>query len=120
MQIALVAAGCMLVTDVLGTVMVQAEAANRGWLAGIMDTLGWYVSIATTTISVTSLSGNDTAQKVWVLILVGAANLLGTKLGQVTGKWLLSRNKGDARKVAQDPALAVLEARLDRVERQLR
>ena len=85
------AAGCMLITDVLGTVMVQAEAANRGWLAGLMDMLGWYVGIATTTISVTSLAGNNTAQKIWVLALVGAANVLGTKLGQVTGKWLLAR-----------------------------
>jgi hypothetical protein len=41
--------------------MVQAEAANLGWLAGFCDTAGWYVAIATTTISVTSLSGHDTA-----------------------------------------------------------
>lgn len=90
-MVAVWAALAMVVTDVLGTIMVQAEAANRGWLAGCCDTLGWYVSIATTTISVTTLAGHDTAKKVWVLVLVGAANLLGTKLGQVTGKWLLGR-----------------------------
>jgi hypothetical protein len=89
MIVALIAAGCMIVSDVLAVILVQAEAANRGWLAGLMDMLGWYVGIATTTISVTTLAGRDTASKIWVLVLVGAANVLGTKLGQVTGKWLL-------------------------------
>lgn len=91
--IALVAAACMAVTDVLGACMVMAEAAERGWLAGFLDMAGWYVSIATTTISVTALQGHDTAEKVAVLILVGAANLLGTRLGVLTGKLILSRKK---------------------------
>jgi hypothetical protein len=91
MKIALIAALAMVATDVLGTVMVMAEAKERGWLAGIMDCLGWYVSILTTTISVTSLQGHDTTQKVWVLVLVGAANIFGTKLGVVTGRALMRR-----------------------------
>lgn len=91
MSYALLAAACMLITDVLATIMVMAEAANRGWLAGIMDCAGWYVGIATTTISVTTLSGHDTVRKIWVLVLVGAANVFGTKLGQVTGQRLLGR-----------------------------
>jgi hypothetical protein len=91
MGIALLAAIAMVASDVLATIMVQAEAANLGWLAGFCDTAGWYVAIATTTISVTSLSGHDTARKIWVLGLVGAANLFGTKLGQVTGKRVLHR-----------------------------
>ena len=91
MIIALAAAGAMLCTDILATIMVMAEAKERGWLAGLMDMLGWYASIATTTISVTSLTGHDTTQKVWVLLFVGAANVLGTKLGVVTGKALMRR-----------------------------
>jgi hypothetical protein len=91
MTIAIWAALAMVASDVLATIMVQAEAANRGWLAGAMDTAGWYVGITTTTISVTTLNGNNTDAKVAVLVLVGAANLFGTKLGQVTGQRLLRR-----------------------------
>lgn len=88
--IAIIAAVAMVATDVLGVIMVQAEAANRGWLAGWMDTAQWLVGIATTTISVTALQGHSLSEKVWVVLLVSAANLLGTKLGQVIGKKLLA------------------------------
>lgn len=91
--IALIAAGAMVASDVLGTIMVMAEASNRGWLAGIMDCAGWYVAIATTTISVSTLSGHDTAQKIYVLIFVGAANILGTKLGQVIGSRIMGHER---------------------------
>lgn len=86
----------MLVTDVLSTIMVMAEAANRGWLAGWMDVLGWYTSISTTTISVTALQGHSLSTKIFVLLFVGAANLLGTKLGQLTGHWILTRKSAHA------------------------
>lgn len=89
MLIALIAAGCMLVQDVLGVILVQAEAANRGWLAGAADTVGWYFAIFTTSISVTALQSHNTVDKVYVLAFVGVANALGTKLGQVLGKRLL-------------------------------
>jgi hypothetical protein len=96
--IALLAAGCMLVTDIVATAMVMFEAANRGWAAGALDCLGWYFSIATTAISVNALNGHSLMGKVWVLLFVGASNVFGTKLGQVTGHWLLTR-KG----LASDP-----------------
>lgn len=80
----------MVATDVLGVIMVQAEAGNRGWLAGIMDAAQWGVGIATTTISVTTLDGHDFRTKVLVVAFVTVANVLGTKLGQLTGKRLLS------------------------------
>lgn len=83
--IALLAAGTMVCTDVLGVIMVQAEARNRGWLAGIMDSLQWLVGITTTTITVTILQGHSLQEKAVVIVLVSAANLLGTKLGQVIG-----------------------------------
>lgn len=97
MTVALLAAACMIVSDILAVILVQAEAANRGWLAGIMDMLGWYVGIATTTISVTTLAGHDTQRKILVLVLVGAANVVGTKVGQVTGKWLLGALSAEKR-----------------------
>lgn len=84
-SIAVIAAATMVATDVLGVIMVQAEARNRGWLAGWCDTAQWYVGITTTTISVTAFSGHSFSQKVLVGVLVGLANLFGTKLGQVIG-----------------------------------
>lgn len=88
--IAILAAACMAVEDVLATITVQAEAGNHGWLAGLTDMLAWYFAIATTTISVTSLNGHALWPKIWVLSLVGISNVLGTKLGQVSGKRILS------------------------------
>lgn len=89
---ALLAGVCMVLVDVLGVVMVQAEAANRGWLAGAMDTVGWYPSIVCTALCVDALNGPSLANKVAVLVFVGAANLFGTKLGQVVGQRLLARS----------------------------
>lgn len=98
MGIALLAAAAMVLQDCIAVVMVQAEAKNLGWTAGLMDMLGWYVGIATTTISVTSLQGHNTGQKIWVLGLVGLANIFGTKGGQLLGQRFL------AGKTRDDPA----------------
>ena len=83
--IVLVAALAVVVQDVVGTVMVMAEAKGRGWLAGVMDAIGWIVGITTTTISVTALQGHDMPRKVAVVLLVTIANVVGTKLGQLVG-----------------------------------
>ena len=137
MLVALIAAGAMVLADVLAVIMVQMEAANRGWFAGAMDGLGWIVGITTTSISVRVLNGHSTTGKVWVILLVTAANVFGTKLGQVIGSRLLrrpldqlphwmvrsflrTRNKGDARKrttpiQAIDP-LVVLSERVAALE----
>lgn len=84
--IAVVAAAAMVVTDIVSVVQVQAENRERGWLAGWMDVVGWLVAITTTTISVSALQGHSLTEKVWVVALVSAANLGGTKLGQMIGK----------------------------------
>jgi hypothetical protein len=86
--IALIAAACMVLTDILATTMTLAETRGHGWIAGFLDMAAWYVSIATTSISVTTLGGHNTTQKVYVLALVGAANVIGTKLGEATGSRL--------------------------------
>jgi len=85
MTAAIVAAVAMAVQDVLATIMVMAEAKNRGWLAGTMDSLCWLVGITTTTIAITALQGHNTTDKVAVVVLVSLANLFGTKLGQIIG-----------------------------------
>ena len=84
-MIAVYAAMCMVCQDVMGTLMVMAEARSRGWLAGVFDSAMWLFGIATTTISVTALQGHSTSEKVAVLVLVTAANLVGSRLGVYMG-----------------------------------
>ena len=105
MIFAIIAALTMVVTDVLGVVMVQAEARNRGWLAGWMDTAQWIVGITTTTITVTALQGHDMTEKVAVVVLVSAANLFGTKLGQMIGQRYVTDATTLADRVARLEAL---------------
>jgi len=76
----------MVVTDIFGVILVQAEAREAGWLAGLMDAAQWPVAIVTTTITVTALQGHSETEKVWVIGLVTCANVGGTKLGQLIGK----------------------------------
>jgi hypothetical protein len=83
----------MILADVLSTIMVMAEAKERGWLAGLLDMAAWYVSIATTSISVTTLSGHNTVGKIYVLVLVGLSNVVGTKTGQMCGSRLLKTKR---------------------------
>ncbi len=97
---AVIAAVTMVITDVLGVVMVMAEAHGRGWLAGWMDTAQWLVGITTTTITVTALQGHDFSEKVAVVVLVSAANLFGTKLGQVIGSRFVVNAKSISERIA--------------------
>lgn len=90
MVIALIGAIAMAIDDALSVILVQAEAANRGWLAGFCDAAMWGVGILTTTISVTAFQGHSLREKLLVAVFVTVANMLGTKLGQVMGKRLLS------------------------------
>lgn len=76
----------MVVQDILGVLMVQAEARNRGWLTGTFDSLGWLAAIFTTTLSVTALQGHDTTLKVVVVAAVTAANFAGSLIGVAIGK----------------------------------
>jgi uncharacterized membrane protein len=100
MDVAVIAAVAMVCSDVLAVIMVQAEADDRGWLAGTMDTAGWLVAITTTTVSVTALQGHSFREKVLVVLFVSAANLLGTKLGQIIGKRWFRRNRPDIHDLA--------------------
>ncbi len=86
MEIAVLAALAMVFQDVLGVCMVQAEARNHGWIAGVCDSTMWLFAIATTTLSVTALQGHNTNEKVLVVVAVTAANLIGSQLGVLVGK----------------------------------
>lgn len=88
--VALLAGVAMMLDDVFYAGVTLAEASGRGWLAGGLDALGWYSSITTTTVAVTTLHrGAFTLAGIAVLIVVGTANVTGTKLGTVTGKLML-------------------------------
>lgn len=113
----IVASLAMVVQDVVGTIMVQAEAANRGWLAGWCDAIGWGVGIASTFYSITALEGHDLPLKVGIIVFVTVANVVGTKLGQVIGTRLLESKKvrmlfakGNVIQPTRDERLAYLES----------
>lgn len=86
MMLALLAAVCMVAQDMLGVIMVQAEARNRDWLSGFGDFLGWPIGMVTTVVTVTALQGNNTHEKVLVIVVVSAANLFGTVAAVRLGK----------------------------------
>ena len=105
--IALLAAGAMLLQDLIAVPLTQAEARNRAHLAGLLDTVGWLVAITTTFVSVNTLQGHDLTAKVLVVVLVSASNYFGTMTGTKLGKrWV----KEDATTLAE--RVTALEARL--------
>ena len=94
LELACVAAVAMLFQDIIATVMVQSEAKNKGWTAGWLDAAGYLVGIVCAKIVIKSHGAGE----VEALVLVTVANVLGTKLGQVTGQRFLDK------KTALDPA----------------
>ena len=86
MKIAALAAVCMVVQDVLGTVLVIAESKERTALSAILDAAMWIAGITTTSYSVSALQGHNTSEKILLVSFVTAANLGGTALGVWTGK----------------------------------
>lgn len=89
----LIAAVCMVASDVIGTVMVQAEAGYRRHLAAICDTLGWWVGITTTLFSLRGLESPHTSVVVATYLGVGVANYYGTWLGVGIGAKIMHREK---------------------------
>ena len=115
--IAAVAAVCMLATDFLSTVLVQAEATNRPWIAAGCDALGWGVSITTTSIAVNVLTGGHASmlEQALVVAFVTAANFFGTAASVTEGSKLLARWP----KRQADNRVAGLEHRVRALENEL-
>jgi hypothetical protein len=80
---------CMVVQDVLGVLMVQAEARNHGWFAGGADSIQWLFAICTTTITVTALQGHSRRTKINTILCVTAGNLIGSEIGVLIGQRLI-------------------------------
>lgn len=91
--IAILASVAMLGQDILGTLLTMAEAKEKPALSGALDTVGWLVSIFTTTWSVTALQGHSISVKVWVLLLVSIANFAGSYSGVWIGRRFLNKSK---------------------------
>jgi hypothetical protein len=85
LELAVLAAGAMIIQDTVAVVMVQAEAKNLGWTAGFMDAIGWLVAFVSLRISITSHGVGE----IEAVVFVSIANVLGTKLGQLTGQHFL-------------------------------
>ena len=83
----LYAALAMIIQDIFEVLKIQADARNRGWLAGIFDSLMWLAVITTTTISVTALQSHNVHEKLLVIISVNIAHFLG----QLSGVWFGKR-----------------------------
>ena len=88
-MIALIAAVAMIGQDILGVLMVQAENRGRGWAAGLLDAGMYIFALATYHFSLNALNGHSTTQKVIVILAVTAANVIGSKSGQVIGDRLI-------------------------------
>jgi hypothetical protein len=91
MIIALWAALAMVATDILGTLLVQAEARNRAHLSAILDSAGWLFSIATLSISVAAI----------VLAAVTVANYFGSYAGVIIGQRFIANAKAPGHKTGR-------------------
>ena len=87
LELAGIAAVAMVFQDVLGVMMVQSEAKQLGWTAGFLDAAGWLVAFASLRISINSHGTGE----IEAIVLISIANVVGTKLGQITGKRFLEK-----------------------------
>lgn len=111
-MIAVYAAVAMVLSDVLGTLLTQAQARDRAVLAGWLDTAGWLVAIFTTSWSVAAVNGHDLTRKLAVLGAVSLANFAGSWLGVQIGRRFVTASVPLASRVAD------VEARVARLEEQ--
>jgi hypothetical protein len=83
---ALWAALAMVGQDLLMTWLVQAEAAGRAHMAGVLDSLGWPMGMITTFVTVTAMQGHDGDLKAAVIGAVSIANYVGTSIAVRIGR----------------------------------
>ena len=76
----------MVLQDVLGILMVQAEARNHSWMTAHFDTLQMFALLTTQTISITAMQGHSLNQKVLVIIAMTLGNYVGALTGVPLGK----------------------------------
>lgn len=89
MTILLCAAAAMVWQDIFGTLLTQAQARNREWLAALFDNcyyLGWIVS---TYVAVDAMHHASLAHRALVILVMMVANTVGIVTGTRLGKKLV-------------------------------
>lgn len=86
MIVAIIAALAMICQDILVVFRVQAEARNKAFLAGTLDSIIWIFSMTTLTISLEAIHNGTLSHKLLVGFAVTCANLIGTTSGVLIGK----------------------------------
>lgn len=76
----------MVIQDFLSTAQTAATTKGRAVLTGLLDVIGWLVTISTTDIAVSTLSGHDLAAKAAVIATISAANFLGSAGGVMASR----------------------------------
>jgi hypothetical protein len=110
--IALLAALSMVGQDLTLTLMVMAENRDAWWLAGLLDTAGYLLTLATLHWSLGALQHGWTSEAVQIVAAVSIANFFGTGGGVIVGKrWIKNPVKVEleqlrAALVAQFPEVA--------------
>jgi len=112
MNIALLAAVCMIIQDSLAVIKYQAASRNRGMIVASADVVIWFVSITGTTIAAFTLHGDNFGKKVAVVAAVSVANIVGNLLGT----WLGQKFVTDEDEEEQDDKIEALEKRVAKLE----
>lgn len=80
----LAVSAAMAVSDVLGTLMVVAEAKGRPWLAGLLDALGDVSRVIYMALGVDAITHGFTTRAVATLAAICASSFFATSL---TTRW---------------------------------
>lgn len=90
---AIIAAVAMVIQDLFGVARTQAEARNHAWLTAHFDSLLYFTTIATSTVTVTTFQGHSLSQKILVVVLVTIANYIGCLSGVWLGRKFIKETK---------------------------
>ena len=84
----------MVIQDIFEAMKIISLDRRRGWLAGFFDAGMWLMLFFSMDIAITSRGWI----RVWAVILITIANIIGQKLGQVTGDKFI-KEKQDVRTI---------------------
>jgi hypothetical protein len=89
-ELAVLAFFAMIGQDLSLTWLVQAEARNKWVLAGLLDSVGFLLQVATFGVSIDAIIKHGlTSQTIILLVVLTAANFIGSGMGTLLGsKWI--------------------------------
>ncbi len=88
-MIALYAAFGMLVQDILGALLTQAQARDKARLAGLLDASTWLIALLTLDWSLNAINSHNEVLRWSVIGAVSVANYVGSNLGTRLGARLV-------------------------------